>query len=477
MEFSNWGMIVLLALIQLTGLVFAVSAILHSRTPEASIAWAICLVLVPGLSLPLYAIFGPRTFWKYRQLMSSADSDLQLRFEAEVTTCEDFTTELPDPLRDDQKLFETLAAWPFTYGNSFDLLHSGETTFTSIFEAIDKAAQYVLVQFYIVRNDFLGLKLKQKLIAAKQRGVKVYFLLDQVGSWALNAEYIEELRSAGVSIQMFSTSTRSWNRLQLNFRNHRKLVLVDGELAFTGGCNVGVEYLGQDPRYGPWRDTSVRLSGPIVQGLQRTFVRDWYWATEDILTLNWSAKPSEDANVTAIPISTGAADAQESCSLIFLELIQLAQKRLWIASPYTVPDPGILNALQLAALRGVDVRILAPRNCDHFLVNIASLEYQRKLIAAGVKVYHYLTGFMHQKVMVADECWGTVGTANLDNRSMRLNFELITLAYDKEAASAIANMLEVDLAQSEELNEEYFERQSSLKHFTGKLCRLFAPIL
>ena len=304
-----------------------------------------------------------------------------------------------------------MARIPLTGGNNVDLLIDGDATFASIFNGIDSAKAYVLVQFYIVRNDELGRKLKSRLIAKAQSGVRVLFLYDEIGSLGLPNSYIEELRSAGVEIFPFHSRKGSGNRFHLNFRNHRKTVVVDGQVAWIGRHNVGDEYLGRDPAFGHWRDTHVRFEGQAVIGAQLAFVEDWRWATDALPgNLNWSPKTVVGGEAQVLVIASGPADSMETASLMYMQAINAATRRIWIASPYFVPDDAIVQALQLAALRGIDVRILIPEKTDSLLVTLAAYSYFTDVKTAGVKIFRYQDGFLHGKFMLVDDNTATVGT-------------------------------------------------------------------
>jgi cardiolipin synthase len=263
----------------------------------------------------------------------------------------------------------------------------------------------------------------------------------------------------------------------VNFRNHRKIVVVDGKRAFVGGHNVGDEYV-DGGRFNAWRDTHVALEGPIVQAIQIPFAEDWYWAAQERLSnLDWDPKPSTNGNTAAICFPTGPADTFETCALFFLTAINGAKERIWIASPYFVPDEAIMYALQLAAIRGVDVRILLPNDPDHKLVYLASFSYLQNAEKAGVKIYRYLPGFMHQKVVLVDQEYSAVGTANLDNRSFRLNFEIMMLFEDPDLNRDVAAMLEKDFKNSRLVPATDYTDRNFLFRLGVQCSRLTAPIL
>lgn len=247
-------------------------------------------------------------------------------------------------------------------------------------------------------------------------------------------------------------------------------------MAYVGGHNVGDEYLGKDPVLSPWRDTHVEMRGPIVQCVQVPFVEDWNWATGETPELNWDPEGAEGGDVGAACIPTGPADPLETGTLCFLQAINSAEDRLWIVSPYFIPDAQLMSALQLAALRGVDVRILIPQNPDHLHVYLSGISYLEEAEEAGVRIYRYQPGFLHQKVWLIDDYASIVGTANLDNRSMRLNFEITMLILSKDFASEVESMLETDFSKSKlAASAEYTERALPFR-FLVRVCRLLAPV-
>jgi cardiolipin synthase len=265
------------------------------------------------------------------------------------------------------------------------------------------------------------------------------------------------------------------SRLQLNFRNHRKIMVIDGKVGFIGGLNMGDEYLGRDQRFGPWRDTHLRMRGPMVEALQLVFLEDWFWATDEMLKLTWK-KEVEAADQVAAIIPTGPADEADSWQLLVAEAANTSREKLWIASPYFVPDEGVMTALQTAALRGVDVRILIPERADHVLVWMSAFTYYEQSIPFGVRIFRYTSGFLHQKVMLVDDKLAAVGSANLDNRSFRLNFEITAFSPDPKFVGEVREMLEADFARSVEAKVEGFTRRPFLFRAACRLARLFAPI-
>jgi cardiolipin synthase len=358
-----------------------------------------------------------------------------------------------------------------------ELLVDGEATFDSILAGVERAREYVLVEFYIVRDDGLGRRLQEALIRKAREGVEVRFLFDELGSSGLGAVYQEELRQAGASVAPFNTRQGPRNRFQLNFRNHRKIVVVDGTDAWVGGHNVGDEYLGLDPDVGAWRDTHMRLSGPAALLAQAVFAGDWYWSTREIPALPWVPVPAPDADVPALVLGTGPADRLDRAELFHIHALNAARKRIWIATPYFVPDEGVVSALQLAALRGVDVRVIIPASNDNLLVQLAAFWFIEELADDDVRFYLYQEGFMHQKVLLVDDYWSAVGTANFDNRSFRLNFEVTAVVADRDFGRDMERMLLADLERSRPLDPATLAEMPLYKKLAVRTARLFSPIL
>jgi cardiolipin synthase len=467
---------VALPLLELLGILAAVHAVMNARTSQGAIAWAIALVTLPFVTLVPYAIFGRNKFHGYVSLRSRQDArihHLSDRFQDEARNKQ----LIHPPVRDADKALVGLARMPVMGFNKSHLLINGQTTFAHLFDDIDAARRYVLVEFYVVNDDHLGGQLKERLIRKARDGVSVYFLYDEIGSYKLPGDYLREMTQAGINVSAFHSTRGRTNHFQLNFRNHRKIVVIDGAIAYVGGHNVGDAYLSRHPKFGHWRDTHVKIEGPVVKSIQFCFVEDWHWATSTIPDLDWGMHPSRNGEEVALMIASGPADALETCGLMFTQIIHMARERLWIASPYFVPDAQILGALKLAALRGVDVRILLPEKPDHRSVYLASFSYYARTLPVGIKLYRYTAGFLHQKVFLVDHTCAAVGTANLDNRSFRLNFELTLLNYDAVFIETVEAMLADDFNHSRMVALEEYTERSFLFRLAVQSARLLAPIL
>ncbi|NIF77063.1 cardiolipin synthase [Paraburkholderia sp. Cy-641] len=486
----------LVALAHILGIIAACHAILHTRTSQGAIAWAVSLVAMPYLTLIPYLFLGRSKFAGYADARRVENELLRTRAHPRIWDSQSSSAGVPTQqlgARLVQSLTR-LGGMPFLPGNSVRTLVNGTATFEAIFTAIENARRYVIVQFFIVRDDALGDMLKDALIAKAQQGVRVYFLYDSIGSFDLPHRYIAALRAAGVEVHPFATNRRFVNRLQLNFRNHRKIVSVDGERAFVGGHNVGVEYLGAKPPLSPWRDTHIEVRGPAVASIQFVFIEDWYWATQQLpdfdVPAGVPAAVSSDAPDPPAPgadsaasgmhclvMPSGPADKQETCSLFFVEAINAARERIWITTPYLVPDEAVFSALRLAVLRGVDVRILIPSRRDHLVVFAASKLYAYDSLRAGIRIFRYQPGFLHQKVVLIDSAAAAIGSANLDNRSFRLNFEIMVLTVDRGFALEVETMLLDDFAESREIDRSEYRQAGPLRRMLMHVARLFSPIL
>lgn len=468
---------IVLPLFEIFGIATAIHAIMNVRTSQGSVAWAISLVTFPFASLPLYWIFGRNRFQGYVESLRQGRKEHRQQADPIIAELKEPVSELADVVPKALSVFQKLAGFPFTSGNDIEILINGTQTFTSMFEAIEGANDYILLQYYIVHDDRLGNKLKEKLLAKARTGVRIYFLYDEIGCHKLPGPYIRDLREAGVDISPFRTTRGRGNRFQLNFRNHRKITLVDGKTAFIGGHNIGDEYMGRDPSIGNWRDTHVRITGPVVKNIQLSFLNDWFWATSRAIELHWELPAPSTTGSSALILTSGPADQVETCSLMFLNAILSARKRIWIASPYFIPSEAIIKALKIAALRGIEIRIMIPMKPDHRIVYMAGYSYFLELNLPGIHFYRYKPGFLHQKVFLVDDYLAGVGTANADNRSFRLNFEMTAIVNDCRFACQVERMLACDFSHCIELEADSYLRKSVLFRFGVKLARLLSPIL
>lgn len=452
---------------------FAISEIFRSRTSQGSIAWIISLLMLPFPMTLLYAVFGLKLFDDYAAVQTHSGRVLR-RVRASKTKIID------QPSTADWPVLANVSQLPFLTGNDAELLIDGEATFDSIFAGISRAEKLLLIQFYIIHDDELGREFATRLIERANAGVKIYLLYDDVGCFWLPQAYKQRLRDAGINVHGFNHRHRILRFLgptRIQYRNHRKIVVVDGQEAWIGGLNVGDEYMGRSKRFGPWRDTHVRLKGPSVLAAQLSFREDWQWATGEELT-DPLTTPEVAGDQSVLIMPTGPADELESCAIAFDDVMGQAQKRLWIVSPYFVPDTSMETALFAAQMRGVDVRILIPEKPDHRIVWLASIAYAWRMVRHGIDVYRYPGGFLHEKVILMDDKLAGVGTVNFDNRSFRINFEITLWFTHDRMIKDVEKMLKRDFgaANKVDLNARGM-RLTVLMRFISQAARLFSPIL
>jgi cardiolipin synthase len=456
----------------LLALGFIVSEIFRSRTSQGSIAWIISLLILPFPMTFIYAVFGIKSFDDYTAVQTHSGRLLR-KVRASKTKI------LDQPTTADFPVLANVSQLPFLAGNEVELLIDGEATFKSILEGISRATETLLVQFYIIHDDELGREFAERLLERAKAGVKIYLLYDDVGSFWLPRAYKNRLRKAGIRVSGFNHRHRILRVLgptRIQYRNHRKIVVADGKEAWIGGLNVGDEYMGRSKIFGHWRDTHVRFKGPAVLAATLSFQEDWQWATgEELTDLPSSTEIAGEESMLLMP--TGPADELESCAIAFDDVIGQAMKRLWIVSPYFVPDLSMETALFAAQMRGVDVRILIPELPDHRLVWLASISYANRMVQHGVDMYRYPSGFLHEKVILVDDKLAGVGTVNFDNRSFRINFEITMWFAGAKMIADVEKMLKRDFADANKVERAVPGSQGALMRLMTQSARLLSPIL
>lgn len=464
---------IILIVFYLLGFLCAAFAVLRSRTPQGATAWIIGLITLPFFTVPLFLFFGRSKFYGYRTQKKWLDKKISKKFvqmQDSLIHDEVFDKDI-HPL---MQSLSHLCRPGFSSGNKIDLLIDGKETYSAMLKDIEEAKNYIIFQFYIFRADSTGLMFAEALMKKARAGIKINFLYDEIGT-EIPDKLISEMREAGIHVCHFN-SLGGKGRFQINFRNHRKILIVDGKCAFLGGLNIGDDYLGLWPKLGPWRDTHVRVSGPAVLSCQLTHAKDWYWCQQQDLEADWKIQPVEgEANVLIIP--SGPADEKQSCLLAHIAMVNSAKERLWIANPYLVPPESLLDAIFLAALRGVDVRFILPSFSDAWAVMLASEVYVSRLLQHGVKVFRFEGGFLHQKVMLVDHLFAVVGSANLDFRSMFINFEITLVGQEEKFIESMEAMLLRDFKQCREISLSEYENVSLWKKITTRSANLLAPML
>lgn len=472
------------------GVYLAGHAIHSGRTSQGTLAWVLALIFAAPIAIPLYFMFGDRRLEGYIRSRANGRRRIDRITKESLDSLKAVESCPSDPTL---RSLSSLARFPWTANNRCGVFETADEMYEQLLGAIERAQHYVLVQFYIYRNDTIGKKLSSVLQAAAKRGVATYVMYDELGCSTLPNAYFDELKQAGCRVSGFRTVPKRRRLLRVNFRNHRKLVVIDGAAVFFGGMNIGDEYRGNDKPGEYWRDTHAVAIGPSAVTAQLTFAEDWNWAQAKVLdNVRWTyvmpASGSQSSVVyqSLVPLCapvesmlmfpSGPIGLRESGVLLFLQLISRAMVRLWIATPYLVCEECIVQAITLAKARGVDVRLLVPQKPDGFVVGLAALSFIKEFEDIGVGVYQYARGFTHQKIVLSDDV-ASVGSANLDHRSMKLNFELTGIVADAKFADAIAAMLAHDMKLAVTAGKSSCTAESPWRHFASRLARMAAPVL
>lgn len=458
---------------------------LERRDPASTWAWLLVLFFIPLFGFVIYLLFGRKLRDKHNFRWSGKN-------RIGIETLIDYQIEAIEENRFDFKLDDTAHYHDMIYlhlrnnhavltqDNDVQIFNDGAAKFQSLLDDLENAKDHIHFQYYILRLDSLGTKILNVLIKKAKQGVKVRVLYDDIGSRGLRIKHLKELTDAGGEVAAFFPAILPLINPRLNYRNHRKIVVIDGRIGYVGGFNVGDEYLGLDKKFGYWRDTHLRIEGSAIHPLQTRFLLDWNQASamEDIdyAERYFPAIPTKGS--VGLQIVSSGPDAEwEQIKDGYLKMIFLAKEYIYIQTPYFIPDVSFLDALRIACLSGVDVRIMIPNKPDHMFVYWATYSNVGKLLKAGAKVYIYENGFIHAKQIVVDDEVSTVGTANIDVRSFKLNFEINAFIYDREKSHELAELFESDMQLSTELTYEMYLNRTRGIMLKESISRLLSPIL
>lgn len=445
------------------------------RESGATLAWVLVIVFVPFLGLLSFWLFGTtrlhlrrRKRRRVEEKFANALQQVQISLNGEQC----ISGISPSLLTLVNKLDEI---GPLG-GNAVEIMREGEHLFDTLEQAFAAAKQHIHLIYYIWEPDYTGERLRDALVSAAQRGVTVRLLVDDVGSRQAKARFFKPLLLAGGQVERFLKVNVLSRQLNLNNRNHRKIVIIDGSIAFTGGMNVGDVYAGRGE---PWQDLHARIQGPVVYTLQEAFCQDWYHATgEDLVSEVYFPVIPDAGTIRAQFLASGPADERwQAIHTVLFAAMNLANERIWIETPYFVPDRPILMALQTAALRGVDVRLLLPGKSDHPLVLYAGRSFIDDLLAAGVRVFEMYRAMPHAKAVMIDGNFATLGSANMDQRSFRLNFEGNIFFYGTEIATKLEQDFLAVCANTQEVTEAQRHKLSKSQRLAESIARLLAPLL
>lgn len=471
--------------IPIINLLFAAIVIfLERRNVGGTWAWLMLLLLLPFIGFLFYILFGQNLARrKVYRIKPRNERLVRDEIAAQVRRIQEGAFEYQD---DGLKYYEPLIYMnlvssysPLTQDNKVNVIADGDEMMDRLVERIKNAEDHVHLLYYKLAGDSTGRRIIDALTERAANGVEVRLLYDDIGSPALKDRDLAALREAGGEVYRFFPSRIPYLNLRVNYRNHRKIAVMDGKVGFVGGFNIGDEYVGLDPKIGHWRDTHLELQGGAVHRLQGQFLLDWSIASEQYLAFNEHYFPAPvHTGTTAVQIVASGPDSdKQQIRNGLLKLIFEAKDRIYVQTPYLVPDDSVIIALKVAVQSGVDVRIMIPKKGDSQLVQWASNAYLGELLRAGAKCYWYEKGFLHAKTMVVDGWAATVGTANLDHRSFSLNFEVNAFLYDKVIAGELDKLFEQDMKESIALNWDTYQKRSIRHRFVESIARLVSPIL
>lgn len=472
--------------IMFLNILFALTVIfLERKKPSSTWAWLLVLFFLPFVGFFLYLLLGRQLRKKHLfRWDGRKDIGIEQLISYQIEAIENNELELRNEhiKNFNQLIYMNLKTnnAVLTQDNDVQIFDDGNDKFEALLHDINHAKHHIHIQYYIFKLDNLGQRIINALLKKAKQGVKVRVLFDEMGSRGVRKRHFKELIEAGGEVEVFFPSILPLINPRLNFRNHRKIVVIDGRIGYIGGFNVGDEYLGLSDRFGYWRDTHLRIEGSAVHPLQTRYILDWNQASakNDICYAERYFPIIPQKGTAALQIISSGPDTEwEVIKNNYLHLIANAKKYVYIQSPYFIPDESFFDAIRIATLTGIDVRIMIPNKPDHMFVYWATYSYVGPLVEAGAKVYHYEKGFIHAKMIVVDDEIASVGTANIDVRSFSLNFEVNALIYDRILAHRLAEIFESDILDCSELTIELYKNRSNYTKFRESISRLLSPIL
>lgn len=474
-------------IIYFLNLILAIITVFRQPRDIAAIwAWLLVLILLPVVGFIMYAFVGrqlPRN--KLFRVQSHVQMQLDERLQQQWNDIRD--DNLPADLvsnsaRDIVQMFKTSDQAFLARKNQVKIYTDGKTLFHDIIKDIQCSTSSVNIEFYTFYNDNIGNEILDLLIKKARDGVEIRVVYDPWGSMGTHLSFFKPLIEAGGYVEAFLTRSAVWD-FRINFRDHRKIVVIDGKIGYVGGINIGDQYLGRAKKFGYWRDTHLRITGSGVFGLQSRFFLDWNATTKDgYLPVNhiepkYFPLTQVMGNTNLQIVSSGPDSELQQIKMGYIKMIQSAHKQLWIQSPYLIPDDSVMDSLRISVMAGVDVRIMIPNMPDHLFVYRATQYYAHQLAKLGVKIYYYEAGFLHAKTIVIDDRIASVGSANMDYRSYKLNFESNAFLYDERLAKQLADIFEIDIQNSRLITAKMFDKQSVYLKFKQNFSRLLSPIL
>lgn len=448
------------------------------KHPVSTVAWVLAILFLPFIGPLGFLIFGINRVQRRAQAKRVATLTVGRSLSSRRRPAAVAEAHLSEKQQCLMRLTSRITQFEPTFGNSIKLLIDTKQAFAEIEQAIREAKESIHFEYYIYRSDRAGTRLRDLLIEKARQGVAVRFLYDWIGSLFLTRRFLRPMIDAGIQVAPFLPGRTFRERWSVNLCNHRKIVITDGRIGFTGGVNVGDEYLGRDPYYGDWRDTHMRIVGPAVPQLQQIFAEDWFYATgQELDQERLFPPPPELANLAAQVVAGSPQGDIDIFYALFFAAINEAHEQVTLATSYFVPPSGLLTALQVAGYRGVRVRLMVAGPPTYRTTLYAGRSYYDFLLAAGVEIYEYERCLFHTKTLTIDGCWSLVGTPNFDFRSVYLNFEDAVAIYDCDIARELAEHFENDLQHCRRIDPDTWKHRSKWEVLTENTCRLFAPVL
>jgi cardiolipin synthase len=476
MKLMLWIVIVLLLFIFQTATIL----IGEYKRPAKTVAWLLVLFILPIIGFIMYYFlakeYSQRKIVRRKGRRKMAEIKHQwMDREGVYAGREEFYQLFEEPRL--CGLLHNIPGSPITPNNRVEVLANADFTYAAMLKAIEKANIHIHFEFYTIRHDEIGVIFQEALICKAKEGVKVRVIYDGIGSYTLSKAYIDKFREAGVQIYPFLRPLIAFFDKRMNYRNHRKIIVIDGLVGFVGGINIGDEYLGADPKLGFWRDTHLKLYGDSVYYLQQTFMTDWLFVSGERLADDSLFPEHHEPKASLIQVISSGPDAHwDAIQEMFFAGIVAAKKRIYMTTPYFIPDASITMAIKTAVISGVDVRIILPYKADSRIVQYATRSYLLELMQAGVQFYLYRKGFMHAKVMIIDHLMATVGTANVDMRSFFSNFELNAVMFNQDVIDRLEADFLLDLKECDELKLIEFEKRSRIEKGKEVIARLLSPL-
>ena len=467
---------ILLVLYFLTVLAVIVVVLSENRNPVKSMAWVLVLVLLPVVGLIIYLIFGRSL--KGMSLISRS-ALRELRRMNDFAYPSQATEGLSDESRQLISLVNKLAGPHLFVGNDVTVFTDGVSKMEALMRDIAAATDHIHLQYFIIEKDDVGGDLCDLLIKKAHEGVQVRVLYDYVGSFYVRPRMLKQMRAAGIEIHPFLELTLTQFAFRVNWRNHRKIVVIDGKVGYVGGMNIADRYVTGDKQWSAWRDTHLRVTGEAVTALQYSFAIDWNFTTRKLLnspTLRYEGTPVKDDIVMQM-MGSGPTNRWNNISFVFFKAITLAKHRVYVQTPYFLPSDALLKALESAALSGVDVRLMIPRKLDSEMLRLATGSYIKECLLSGIKVYYYEPTVLHAKVVIVDDEFVTTGSTNFDFRSFEHNFEFNALIYNKEFNSKMRAIFEADMEQCTRLSMSKWKQRPLMQKALESIVRLMSPIL